>query len=186
MNATTATVAACLRNPKQVATVIPSSGRLTHCISQRSCISRARSVIELGAGVGNTTTALLQAMPTSSKLLAIEMTDDFMPALEAIEDQRLRVEHGDALSLRDIAEKYHLNKADAIVSGIPFSTIPQSQCLELMQTISEMLTPCGKFIAYQFSKSIKNYASQFLKPINEHRVWWNFPPLVVYEFGRKG
>lgn len=94
------TLTAYIRKPLQVAMLCPSSRALTHALACRPCIKKASKVIDLGAGTGVTTKALLEQLPRDSRAIAVELTDEFIPDLLNIDDHRLLVEHEDARSLK--------------------------------------------------------------------------------------
>ena len=52
-----------LKHPHQVASIIPSSRFLERRIIEMAEIRSARTVVELGAGTGGTTRAVLGALP---------------------------------------------------------------------------------------------------------------------------
>lgn len=177
------TFTAYIRKPLQVAMLCPSSKALTRALASRKCISRASKVIDLGAGTGVTTKALLDRLPRDGRVIAVELTDEFIPDLLDIDDHRLVVEHEDARSLRNILGRHQWNAADVIVSGIPFSSFDDEEGVELLQLIKSCLRPGGRFLAYQFRPTIKRLARHcFTGSQKTERVWWNLPPLKLYEF----
>ena len=62
-----------LQHPDLVGSVIPSSRFLTKRLASVITLTKARTVVELGPGIGNTTRALLDALPRASRLVAIEI-----------------------------------------------------------------------------------------------------------------
>ncbi len=142
-------------------------------------------VVELGAGTGGITRSLLQAMTPQARLLVIERTGDFIANLERIDDRRIDVVHGCASSIVAELQRRGYRAADAVVSGIPFSTLPQALATEIMSAIHDALGPGGRFVAYQFTDRVANYARPLLgRPAVEHELR-NVPPLRVFTW-RKG
>lgn len=86
-----------VRNPVQVGSIVPSSGRLEQRLVHSARISDARTGVELGPGTGGTTAAFLQAMSATAQLLAIELDSEFHRHLVAsIPDPRFKSEIGRA------------------------------------------------------------------------------------------
>jgi phospholipid N-methyltransferase len=112
-----------LKNPRQIGSVTPSSrileGRIVELAETRS----ARAVVELGAGTGGTTRAILDATAPNARVLVVEINPQFCALLRRIEDARLIVHCGSARELRDALSRYGLPAPDVVISGIPF---PQS------------------------------------------------------------
>ncbi|MCA9008016.1 MAG: hypothetical protein KDA70_22285, partial [Planctomycetaceae bacterium] len=63
-------------NPLQVASFVPSSGYLQRKLSSLACLQSARCVVELGPGTGETTKALLDAIPADTQLLCVEVVSE--------------------------------------------------------------------------------------------------------------
>ncbi|MCC9602731.1 SAM-dependent methyltransferase [Stieleria sp. JC731] len=171
-----------LQNPRQVATVLPSSTQLMECLAYRTCIREAETVIELGPGAGGTSTALLDQMPKSSRLLSIEKTAVFGDALSEISDSRFAYEIGDAVDLRSIARKHGIRKCDVVVSGIPFSAIPAQAARQITRQIYDVLDNTGVFLAYQLRDDVTKVAHPLFGQPRKQNVPRNLPPLRVYSW----
>ncbi len=174
-----------MKSPRVVASVVPSSAFLKRRIVEAAGLPRARVVVELGAGTGGTTLSLLEAMAEDSRLIAIERTADFVPGLEAIDDERFEIVHGCASSIgRVLAERGH-GGADAVVSGIPFSTMPESLSAEIIDAVHRALNPGGRFVAYQFSGRVADYTRPVMGRPRIQREILNVPPMRVFTWEKK-
>ncbi len=168
--------------PSQVATVVPSSAALIEEVCHRSSIRESRLVVELGPGAGGTTISLLEHMRPDAKLIAIEKTKAFIDPLNAIEDERLLVEHGNASDLIDILQDHRMGSPDLVISGIPMSMIPNHTGHQIVQAIHASLRSNGEFIAYQFKDDIDKIARPYFGPSHQEFVPFNIPPLSVYSW----
>ncbi len=169
-----------LKQPSQVATVCPSSPQLLRVLAERACVRDAQRVIELGPGEGGTTVALLREMGPQSRLLAIEKTCELAESLDAIEDPRLIAHCGDAVDLSVIANRYGLDAVDVLVSGIPFSILPEAVAEQIVEAIDQVLRPGGTFIAYQVQDDVSDYAQPRFGIPAVQSVPFNLPPLKVF------
>jgi phosphatidylethanolamine/phosphatidyl-N-methylethanolamine N-methyltransferase len=170
-----------LRKPAQVGSVVPSSGRLKNRLVRSAAIRDARVVVELGPGTGGTTLALLQAMHPAARLLAIELDTDFHRYLQrSLHDPRLILEQGSAERIAEFLALHGLAAPDAIVSGIPFSTMPPDVAAAIAETASRLLRPGGRLVAYQVRAHVAEYVSPHLGPA--HKAWEpvNVPPVRVF------
>ncbi len=170
-----------VRHPAQVGSVAPSSHRLERRLVRAAAIKDAQTVVELGPGTGGTTAAFLKAMPHGARLLAIELDPVFHRHLvTAIPDARLVLERGSAEHLAECLEAHRLPAPDAIVSGIPFSTMPTDVSQRIAAAIATVLRPGGRFVAYQ----VRAHVAGFLTPhLGEPRKEWevvNVPPVRVF------
>lgn len=169
-----------LKAPRTVASMVPSSTFLERRVVRAAEPEHARVVVELGAGTGGITRALLKSMPPGSHLLAIERTAEFTERLRNIDDPRFEVVHDCASSILRCLKERDLGEADAVVSGIPFSTMPKSVCTEVISGIAEALRHGGRFVAYQFTDRVADYARPSMgEPRVEHEIR-NVPPLRVF------
>ena len=133
-----------LKSPRVVASAIPSSSHLERRIIKAAAPTTARVVVELGAGTGGTTQSLLSAMGPQARLLVLERTLDFIENLRQIDDTRLDVVHGCASSIGMELKHRSYPAADAVVSGIPFSTLPEGLAEEIITAVHGALAPGGQ------------------------------------------
>jgi len=168
-----------LKEPAQISSLVPSSRALTEEIADRDCVRRAKLVVDLGPGTGETTQALLQQMSQSARLLAIEKSEYLMGPLRKISDPRAIVLNGDARFLRRYLDDAGLGAPDVIISGIPFSTMPKNVAEQVIDVIDHSLPRGGTFIAYQVSRKVEELARPLFGNPEVETVWLNFPPLRV-------
>lgn len=171
-----------LKAPTVVASAIPSSGFLERRLVETARVKQARTVVELGAGTGGTTRALLNAMGENTRLLAIERTEEFVAGLNGIRDSRLEVVHGCASDIGRELERLGAGPADAVISGIPFSTMPSELCRRIIREIHAALGSGGRFVAYQFTDRVADYARPVLGAAQVDHELLNIPPLRVFSW----
>jgi phosphatidylethanolamine/phosphatidyl-N-methylethanolamine N-methyltransferase len=170
-----------LHDPKGVAAIVPSSRWLEQRIVRNAVITQAATVVELGPGTGGTTRALLRAMSPQARLLSIELNPQFHAHIsKQIRDTRLHVECGSAERITEFLEARRLPAADAIVSGIPFSTMPPQVSERIATAVAAALRPGGRFVAYQWTPWVARFTTPHL---GEPKLEWelaNMPPMRVY------
>jgi phospholipid N-methyltransferase len=170
-----------LRNPAQVGSVIPSSRRLEQRLVREARMTEARTVVELGPGTGGTTAAFLKAMPNTARLLAIELDTNFHQHLsETLADPRLTLELGSAERLADYLAAHRLAAPDAIVSGIPFSTMPPEVSDRVAACVAQVLRPGGRFVAYQVRAHVAGFVTPYLGAPQKRWEVVNVPPVRVF------
>lgn len=170
-----------LRNPAQVGSVVPSSPALEQRLVRSAGIAQARTVVELGPGTGGTTAALLRAMQGSARLLAIELDPHFHEHLHRLlHDPRLFLELGSAERIAEFIAARRMPPPDAIVSGIPFSTMPADVCDRIARSVAAVLRPGGRFVAYQVRPHVARYMEPCLGEPARAWEWINIPPMRVF------
>jgi phospholipid N-methyltransferase len=162
------------RHPRMLGSIVPSSRFLIKQLLEPINWKRARVIVEYGPGVGGITAEVLRRMRPDAILVAIEMNPDFVSYLRgAMRDQRLHVVEGSAESVQEILQRLGYPRADYIISGIPFSTIPAPVRERILRKTHDVLEPGGAFLVYQFStrvlqdlKRVFGYVGRKFQPLN--------------------
>ena len=171
-----------LKHPLQIGSIIPSSRFLERRILEAAAIASAKTIVELGSGTGGTTRAILRAMPQHAKLLSIEINPQFHTLVSSIEDGRLTAHLGNACGLKEIISMYGLDAPEVVISGIPFSTMNRSEGSQVIEAISSMLAPNGRFVAYQVSNRVASLCRPFLGSEQIMLELLNIPPMRVFKW----
>lgn len=171
-----------LKNPVQIASLIPSSGFLEQRILKSAAIASATRIVELGPGTGGTTRAILRAMPKHAHLLSIERNPQFHAWLNRINDERLTSHLGNALELKEITFSYGMQAPEVVISGIPFTALNDSEGVQIIEAIASLLAPNGRFVAYQLSKRVASLCKPILGPGRMMVELLNIPPMRVYQW----
>jgi len=174
-----------LKHPLQIGSIIPSSRFLEQRILGASAIASATTVVELGSGTGGTTRAILDAMPKDARLLSIEINPHFHTLVSGIEDERLIAHLGSACELKTIMSMYGLDAPEVVISGIPFSTMNNSDGAQVIAAISSQLAPNGRFVAYQVSRQVATLCRPILGPERVAMELLNIPPMRVYQWEKR-
>ncbi len=174
-----------LKHPRQIGSVIPSSRFLEQRLLRTAELATAKTVVELGAGTGGTTRAILRALPPDARLLCIEINPHFHRLVSAICDARLIAHHGSACDLRGILALYGLPAPDVIISGIPFSTMPPEIGSETLAAVAAVLPPRGRFVAYQVSNRVAELCRPYLGVGRMELEFLNIPPMRVIRWEKQ-
>jgi len=171
-----------IQRPDLVGSVIPSSRFLTRRLASAIALTKARTVVELGPGIGNTTRALLDVLPQASRLVAIEINPEFVSLLRPDPDPRLMVHLGSAECVREILALHGILHADAIISGIPFSTMPAALGRRILNAIWTCLAPGGCFVAYQIRGHVAVLGRELMGMPKIETEFLNVPPVRLYNW----
>ena len=162
------------RHPRMLGSIVPSSRFLIKQLLEPINWARARVIVEYGPGVGGITAEVLRRMRSDAALIAIETNPDFVSYLRStISDRRLQVVQASAADVQEILRRLGHLRADYIISGIPFSTIPAPLRERILRSTHDVLEPRGAFLVYQFSsrvfddlKRIFGYVGRRFEPLN--------------------
>lgn len=172
-------------SPRRIGAVAPSSRFLARAMASQVPMPPAGYVVELGAGTGSVTEALLGRGVPADQLVAVEA----MPRLAEILRRRfpdVQVLEGDARQLTDLIH-HHLGRRARIatvVSSLPLRAFSESDRQQVAREIYRLLPTYGRWI--QFRYRLRHEPSLHFPGfcIRETAVIWrNLPParLVVYE-----
>jgi phospholipid N-methyltransferase len=144
-----------LKYPHMLGSLVPSSRFLVNDLLSQVDWERARVLVEYGPGVGTITQQILKRMRPDAVLVAIELNPEFVTFLQdEVQDPRLRVVCGSACDVRRVLAQLNLSFADYIISGIPYSLIPDPTRREILEESRQLLHPEGALLVYQFTRTV--------------------------------
>jgi phospholipid N-methyltransferase len=173
-----------LRHPRQIGSIIPSSAFLERRVIAAADIAAANVVVELGPGTGGMTQAMLKVLPPKARLLSIEINPHFHALVSRIRDDRLIPHLGSAAGIQEIAAAHGLGRPDAIVSGIPFSTMSPQLGSQILARASAFLAESGRFVAYQLNPRVAALGRPFLGAPEIDTELLNLPPMRVFRWAK--
>ena len=125
-------------------------------------------------------------MPKDARLLSIEINPVFHALLGQIEDPRFTVHRGSAEGLRSALARYGMPAPQAIISGIPFSTMSRAVACRVLDAVTEVLPTGGRFVAYQVRDHVHRLCRPYLGPARVEVELLNIPPLRVFQWEKNG
>lgn len=178
-----------LKNPRQTASVTPSSPELAAAMLAQ-LPSNTHRVIELGGGTGALTRALVEHGIAGAELLVLELNKELHTHLRLQFPDEVLV-HGDAADLpRLVAGTGFLDHgpADAVVSGLGLLSMGREQASGILRGAFECLRPDGRFIQFTYGP-MSPVSDGVLEPLglNMRRgefVLRNVPPATVWVYQR--
>ena len=172
-----------LRNPSAVGALAPSSPRVSKLVAS-SVNGDTSSVLEIGAGTGAITGALLEHGVEPERLFLIERDPSLV---EYLRDRfpGVRVRCGDAVHASHILSNESVGVVKTIVSSMPVCNLSTQEKVATVRAILKTLAPGGQLLQL-------TYAAACPLPINRlgldaervGRIWMNLPPAYVWRFTR--
>jgi phospholipid N-methyltransferase len=169
------------RHPRMLGSIIPSSRFLIRQLLAPVDWARARVIVEFGPGVGVITREVLKRMRPDATLIAIELNADFVDHLRAtLDDARVVVIQGSATQVEEALRQSGATRADYVISGIPFSTMPAEEREATLRKTREVLDPHGLFLVYQFSSSVLGDLRRIFRKVTRRFEPFNILPAHLY------
>jgi len=138
-------------------------------------------LVEYGPGTGRFTAGALARMRPDATLIAIDSSAGFTGHLRAaIPDRRLRAVTGSAQDVESLVAEQGFARADCILSGLPFSTLPDGDGEAIVAASRRLLRPGGQFVAYQVRGGIRRLLDRHFRTVEHTREWLNLPPYHLY------
>jgi phospholipid N-methyltransferase len=170
-----------IKHPRMVGSIIPSSRILINKMLAPVDWENTRVFVEYGPGVGTFTRPILDLLGPEATLVTIDTNPDFTAYLKgSIDDPRLVAVTGSAADVEKILDDRGLGKADFILSGLPFSTLPPGVGQAIAKATAEVIRPGGAFLVYQFSPKVRDFIAPHFERIERGFEWVNVPPATLF------
>ena len=170
-----------LRFPAMLGSMIPSSHFLVDDVLSRVDWETARLIVEFGPGVGTMTQEILRRMRPDARLVAIELNREFVGFLrDQTSDPRLHVVHASACKVREVLEGLGLGPADCIVSGLPYTNMPENVRQEILEESRRALNSRGALLIYQFTRTVLPYLQSHFGSVRQGFQPWNILPARIF------
>ena len=173
-----------LNDPRKVGALVPSSPQLSRLIASSVDPSQS-SVLEIGAGTGAITRALLRRGLRPERLFIIERDPEMSGFLRA-HFPRVRICCGEAAHAPRILSGAGVGPVDTIISSLPLRNLPQSDQLEIFRAMMTAMTGKGQIIQFTYGPNCPIPSRRLgLEAECIGRVWMNFPPATVWRFTKR-
>jgi phospholipid N-methyltransferase len=170
-----------LKHPVMVGSIIPSSRVLIQKMLGPVDWEKTKLFVEYGPGVGTFTRPILELLGEDAKLLTIDTNADFTKYLkESIDDERLITVTGSAADVEKILADRGFEKADYVLSGLPFSTLPPGVGDAIAEATAKVIRPGGAFLVYQFSPKVRDFIAPHFERLDRGFEWVNVPPATLF------
>ncbi len=166
-----------LKHPVMVGSFVPSSRALIDAMLRPVDWAGVRLFIEYGPGAGAYCGAVLDRLPADATYIAIDPNPDFIDYLSVrFTDARFVPVLGSAVDVERIIAEHGFAQADCVLSGLPFSTLPEGTAPAIAAATHRVLRPGGAFLVYQFRPKVEEYLTPFWHRIDRRIEWRNLPP----------
>lgn len=181
-----------LRDPVGVGLPFPSSGATARRVARAAfdaAIPWGGPVLELGAGTGAVTQALIECRgATTDRIVAVERDVELCRALER-RFPGLQVLQGDALQVGTVLRQAGISSVCVVVSGLPMRAISAAAAGRCYSAAFDAMPPGGAVIQYTYGfrppvdPRVTNPA---LEATFVAREWRNFPPMGIWRYRLAG
>lgn len=169
-----------VEHPVMVGSIIPSSRFTIRKMLAPVDWGRCQLFVEYGPGVGTFCRPVLDHLRRDGMLIVIDTNPLFIEYLNrTIRDSRFIAVHGSAEDVEAIIRAHGHDQADYILSGLPFSTLPEGLGPRIAAATHRAIRPGGAFLTYQFSKVAQNLTAQHFDRVDSGFEWLNILPCCL-------
>jgi len=170
-----------IEHPVMVGSIIPSSrftvARMLGPVKWDEC----RLFVEYGPGVGTFCRPVLDRLRRDGQLIVIDTNPLYIDYLKAtIADSRFVPVLGSAADVEEIVRAHGHEHADYVLSGLPFSTLPDGVGPAIAAATHRVLRPGGAFLVYQFSARARDFMARHFKRIDAGFELFNVLPCKLF------
>lgn len=164
-----------LREPVMVGSIIPSSRFTVKHMLAPVKWDECDLFVEYGPGVGTFCQPVLDRMKRGGTLIVIDTNPLYIDYLKrTITDSRFHAVLGSAADVEAIVAAHGFNHADYVLSGLPFSTLPDGVGEAIAAATGRVIRSGGAFLVYQFSAAARDFMAPHFA-----RIESGFEPLNV-------
>jgi phospholipid N-methyltransferase len=177
--------------PRHIGAIWPSSPALARSMLSPVAFATADAIVELGPGTGPVTTEITKQLRPGARYLGIELNPTFFHGLKR-EFPKLDFANADVAEFDTLLDGRGFNQIDAVVSGLPWASLPVSLQSAVLPAVARRLKPGGVFVTFAYIHGLGLPAARALHvtlrrhfPV-VHRskpVWLNLPPAICYVCG---
>ena len=177
-----------LISPRSVGSVVPSSRLLAKRMVQPINFSNPVTIVELGPGTGAITAAIGARLKPPSRYVGLELNTKFFQDMSR-RFPNLAFVNGDAVQLDRILQQQNFGPVDAILSSLPWASLPSGSQPAILAAAAKSLRPGGVFVTYAYlpglllpaAHSLRRQLSSFFSKVETTPViWTNLPPAFTY------
>lgn len=170
-----------LEQPRMVGSIIPSSRFVIDKMLDRVNWDECRVFVEYGPGVGTFCGPVLDRLRRDGQLIVIDTNPLYVDYLNRhIADPRFTAVLGSAADVERIVAAHGEPHADYVLSGLPFSTLPDGVGPAIAAATHRVLRPGGAFLVYQFSARARDFMAEHFAHIEQGFEALNIPPCRLF------
>lgn len=170
-----------LKERRTVGAISPSSKFLGKKMISTIDFTKAKIVVEYGPGTGIFTKEILKRMNPNATLLVFETQKSFCDLITSeIKDKRMILVNDSAEKIGEYLQIHGFEKADHIVSSLPFTVIPSQIKNAILNQTVKFLDPNGSYLQFQYSLNALKLLKSKFKTVKLDFTPMNIPPAFIY------
>ena len=170
-----------LLNPRNIGAITISSKYLAKKMIEHIDFENCSCIVEYGAGTGVFTDEIVRLKKDDTIFIVVELNESLYDFLQKKFKSNINVivVNEDVQNLKHILKKNNINEIDYVISGLPFTSLPQSVGENILRETKKFLKETGAFTTFQYSLIRKDFFKNHFKISNISREFRNIPPAYI-------
>lgn len=171
-----------IRNPRAMGSIVPSTRYLSQVIGRAAAASHSGPVLEIGAGTGSFTRAMVNAGIDQKRLHIVELNAGLCRHLRQ-QFPRANVIRADATRLCEYLPPETLGQFVLVVSGLPLVNMPRHTSQAIVSQVKACMAPDGRLLQFTYLPFSPIRVSRHA--LRGERIAWvlrNVPPATVWQY----
>lgn len=176
-----------LKHPTKIGAIAPSSKWLARKMVESIHFDSCKGIVEFGPGTGIFTEEVMKRKRKDTIFLVIEQNKDFYEKLRKRYSRvpNLILINGDAAEIEKYMAEYQINSVEYIISGLPFTSLPQDVSENILSGVQRVIGKKGRFITFQYTLLKRKFFEQYFKIRKITFEFKNLPPAYVFVMKNK-
>ncbi len=165
------------KNPFRMGSVVASSSSVGNNFAKQIDLSKPGYIVEVGAGTGTVTQALIDSGIPANRIICFEIESDFCDLLKE-KFKGIQVENDDIVNLKKIVS---IDQINCIVSTLPFLSLQKSKARQIMDLFADLVKDDIQYLQMAYSPFFHiQLRKSGLQAKKCAYVLKNFPPAYIY------
>ncbi|MGG7162799.1 class I SAM-dependent methyltransferase [Clostridium ihumii] len=172
-----------IKNPRLVGAIAPSGRYLADKMVNEINFNKAKCIVEFGPGTGVFTEKILSKVKEDTKVLLIEVNNEFYNILKEKYGYKNNVIiiNDSAENIDIILKQNNIKNVDYILSGLPFASLPKEISRTILNKTAKIINEKGCFITFQYSLFKLKLFENYFCSINYKKEIRNLPPAYILQ-----
>lgn len=162
--------------PKLNASITPSSRFLAAAMVEGIDFSQVKTIVEFGPWTGVFTKVILKKSHPDATIICIEYEKEYVDLLQTYFNNKIIIEHGSVIDVKQILKKHNIENPDLIISWLPFNVYT----VELMKELHSYIKQWTVFRWFSYTPHQFRDIYQELPLEQKAFVIRNIPPAFVF------
>jgi len=167
---------------KHIGAIAPSSKYLANNIIKHIDFGDNQIILEFGCGNGAITKQILRKMPSSSRLISLEINNPFMKHCQNKFKvyNNFEIYNHSAIDFDLLLNQLDIEKVDYLISSLPLAILNKADLDVLFKKIPQYLINDGSFVQYQYSLNKYKFLKTVFDSVTLDFTPINLPPAFIY------